>query len=119
MSSIFNAKTAIAACLAVTVITLSSFTGSKDHALLGSNQSASVQLAGTAQTAGGALPTTYLVPTVFIVPIPYTRLITGTRFITQTDTQTYTATATIIPEIPVQGMLSYDQKLQSKLGNLD
>jgi hypothetical protein len=119
MSSIFNAKTAIAACLAVTVVTLSSFTRSSNPALLGSSQSANIRLSEAPQTADPGAPTTYIVPTVYVVPAPYTRLITATRFITLTDTETYTATATIIPEIPIQGMLSYNQKMHSKLSNLD
>jgi len=115
MKSIFNAKTAIVACLAVTVISLSSFTKSSHSDLLGSSQQASVQLAQGPQSAAAGLPTTYIVPTVYV--IPYTRLITATRYITQTDLQI--ATSTIIPSQPGAGVLSPAQQQQRKLSSLD
>jgi hypothetical protein len=113
MNSIFNAKTAIAACLVVTAITLSSFTHTGNPALLGSSQTAHIQLAEGPQTAGISLPTTYITPTLYVVP--YTRFIGITRYITQTDL----TSATIIPNLPGQGMLSPRQQLQSKMSNLD
>ncbi|KAA2243007.1 hypothetical protein F0L74_10830 [Chitinophaga agrisoli] len=115
MKRIFNAKTAIAACLVVTIVTLSSFTRNGNPALLGSSQSASLQLADGPQSAAAGLPTTYIVPTVYVVP--YTRLITVTRYITQTDLEV--ATSTIIPIQPGQGVLSPAQKLQRKMSSLD
>jgi hypothetical protein len=120
MIRIFNAKTAIVACLAVTTITLSSFSHTSP-ALLGSNQAANMQLADGTQKAVDAKAAVYLtpVPTVYVVPLPYTRIITATRYITQTDLLTVTATATIIPSQTGQGVLSPTQQIQNKLNNLD
>jgi hypothetical protein len=119
MIRIFNAKTAIVACLAVTTITLSSFSHTSAPALLGSNQATNLQLAD-AQNVSGAKAAAYLtpVPTIYVVPLPYTRLITATRYITQTDLLTATANATIITQ-PGGGILKPAQQVQNKLNSLD
>lgn len=120
MIRIFNAKTAIVACLAVTTITLSSFSHTSAPALLGSNQATNLQLADATLSLNGAKAAAYLtpVPTIYVVPLPYTRLITATRYITQTDLLTATANATIITQ-PGGGILKPAQQVQSKLNSLD
>ncbi|MCW3467586.1 hypothetical protein [Chitinophaga nivalis] len=119
MKSIFNAKTAIVACLAVTVITLSSFTHSKNSALLGKGKVVDNNL--PAVIASGSDQTT------FITPYPTTLIIRPTLYIIRI-TALRTAildypTADIITQpggpIARPGILNEQQLLDSKMRSLD
>lgn len=90
MKSIFNAKTAIVTCLAVTGITLSSFTHTSDPKLLGSNNAVNIQAANNSQLAKAA-PVTVVatpIPTTFtrtVIPRPITTLPPRTLIVTTSD----------------------------------
>ncbi|PSL47551.1 hypothetical protein CLV51_102408 [Chitinophaga niastensis] len=118
MKSIFNAKTAIVVCLAVTVVTLSSFTHSSKTGLLGKGKvihANMLQAAIPGTDAANALtpyPTTLIVrPTIYI--IRFTAL--------RTAILDYPTADIIYTPVPISGpgLLDAQQQIDSKMSRLD
>ncbi|WP_143307828.1 hypothetical protein [Chitinophaga vietnamensis] len=117
MKCIFNAKTAALACLAVTVVTLSSFTHASSTGALGKGKLISNQVASA--IVPGQESASYL------TPIPTTYVITPTLYIVRI-TALRTAildypTADIVKSGPVAGpgLLNEAEMVKSKMSRLD
>jgi hypothetical protein len=117
MKSIFNAKTAIVVCLAVTVVTLSSFTHSSKSVLLGKGKVIHANMLQA--TMPGTEAATYLSPTTLVVRPTPTLLIIRITALRTAILDIPPITDIVTGPVYGPGLLDDQQDIAHKMSKLD